>query len=175
MFPLAPSSISSERKNHGFASVTLLMVVMLISVISTNGFSVQPTIPRVPTTTKNYKKTSNIHNNSQLQFLLSQQGTTGACATSTTSTSLRMTSSDDKSGGGLPFFFDISTKGGVVFYTILLFVVPIMAYQFATGVLGVDMIDAGRWIGVGFTVLCTLAWVSTYIFRVATKDMTYVS
>ena len=28
-------------------------------------------------------------------------------------------------------------------------------------------------IGVGFTVFTTVLWVSTYIFRVATKDMTY--
>jgi len=75
----------------------------------------------------------------------------------------------------LPFFLDLQTKGGVVFYTVALFVVPILAYQVAVNVLGVDYIDAGRWIGIGFTVICTLAWVSTYIFRVATKDMTYVS
>lgn len=95
----------------------------------------------------------------------------------TATTALRLSSADDNDAkkGGLPFFLDPSTKGGVVFYTLALFVVPILAYQFAVGVAGVDYIVAGRWIGIGFTVACTLAWVSTYIFRVATKDMTYVS
>jgi len=42
-----------------------------------------------------------------------------------------------------------------------------------TEVFGVDGIEAGKWIGVGFTFFTTVLWVSTYIFRVATKDMTY--
>jgi len=39
----------------------------------------------------------------------------------------------------------------------------------------VDEIEAGRDIGVGFSVVTMILWGSTYIFRVATKDMTYVS
>ena len=58
--------------------------------------------------------------------------------------------------------------------SIVLFLVPIVLYNIVVQVFGVDDLEAGRWIGVGFTVLCTLAWVSTYIFRVATKDTTYV-
>lgn len=38
-----------------------------------------------------------------------------------------------------------------------------------------DEIEAGRDIGVGFSVVTMILWGSTYIFRVATKDMTYVS
>lgn len=74
----------------------------------------------------------------------------------------------------LPFFLDPGTKGGAVFLSLVLFIVPILGWQFCVAVLGYDALDAGRWIGVGFTVLATLAWVSTYVFRVATKDMTYV-
>ena len=75
----------------------------------------------------------------------------------------------------LPFFLDIGTKGGAVFWSLVLFIVPIMGYNFVTGVLGYDEIEAGKWIGVGFTAFALLAWSSTYLFRVATKDMTYVS
>jgi hypothetical protein len=75
----------------------------------------------------------------------------------------------------VPFWLDPGTKGGAVVLTIVLFVVPILFYMFVTGVLGFDEIEAGKWIGIGFTVVATLAWVSTYLFRVATKDMTYVS
>lgn len=75
----------------------------------------------------------------------------------------------------LPFWLDIGTKGGALFWSLVLFLVPIVVYNVATSPLfGADEIQAGIIIGVGFTVLSTVAWVSTYIFRVATKDMTYV-
>jgi hypothetical protein len=85
-----------------------------------------------------------------------------------------MTTSDEKSPSSLPVFLDPGTKGGVVVLSIVLFVLPIVAYNVATGPLfGLDEIEVGRDIGVGFSVLTMLLWGSTYIFRVATKDMTY--
>lgn len=74
----------------------------------------------------------------------------------------------------LPMLLDIGTKGGALFLSLVLFIVPIIFYQIVTNVFGVDGIEAGKWIGVGFTAFTTILWVSTYIFRVATKDMTYV-
>mmetsp|Transcript_18612 Transcript_18612/g.29194 ORF Transcript_18612/g.29194 Transcript_18612/m.29194 type:complete len:185 (+) Transcript_18612:69-623(+) len=74
---------------------------------------------------------------------------------------------------GLPVFLDPGTKGGAIVLSLILFVIPIVIYQVATGVFGVDEIEAGRDIGVGFSVITMLLWGSTYIFRVATKDMTY--
>ncbi|GAX09273.1 hypothetical protein FisN_17Lu018 [Fistulifera solaris] len=76
-------------------------------------------------------------------------------------------------GRKLPFWLDPGTKGGVVFLSFVLFLVPLLAYNVATNVFGADEIETGITIGVGFTVFATVAWVSTYIFRVATKDMTY--
>lgn len=78
-----------------------------------------------------------------------------------------------KSSGGLPFWLDPGTRGGAVVLSILLFVLPLVGYSVATNVFGVDGVEAGRYIGVGFTAIATLVWVFTYIFRVATKDMTY--
>ena len=75
----------------------------------------------------------------------------------------------------LPMLLDPGTKGGALFLSLVLFIVPILGYEVATIGFGVDGIDAGRWIGVGFTLFTTVLWVGTYIFRVATKDMTYVS
>jgi len=71
-------------------------------------------------------------------------------------------------------FLDPGTKGGVVVLSIILFIVPFVLYNIVTAQ-GVSEEDAGRFIGVGFTVITSLLWASTYIFRVATKDMTYVS
>jgi hypothetical protein len=75
----------------------------------------------------------------------------------------------------LPFWLDPGTKGGAVFLSLVLFIVPIIGYNIVTNVFGYDPTEAGIWIGVGFTVISTFLWVGTYIFRVATKDMTYVS
>ena len=73
----------------------------------------------------------------------------------------------------LPMLLDPGTKGGALFLSFVLFLLPIGFYEFVTLALGWDGIDAGRWIGVGFVVITCLLWTSTYIFRVATKDMTY--
>lgn len=73
----------------------------------------------------------------------------------------------------LPMLLDPGTKGGAIFLSLVLFIVPIIIYEFVTLGLGVDGIEAGKWIGVGFTFFTTVLWVGTYIFRVATKDMTY--
>jgi hypothetical protein len=82
-------------------------------------------------------------------------------------------STEDKSK--LPVFLDIGTKGGAVFLSLCLFIAPIIAYNIILAVTDIDALDLGTWIGVGFTAVATLAWLGTYLFRVATKDMTYVS
>ena len=88
---------------------------------------------------------------------------------------LRMADDGDNKTNNLPFWLDIGTKGGAVVWSLILFIVPIIGYNIATSVLGFDEIETGKWIGIGFTGFALLAWSSTYIFRVATKDMTYVS
>lgn len=90
----------------------------------------------------------------------------------TTGTSLAM-SEEEGAKSSLPMLLDPGTKGGAVFLSILLFIVPIIGYEVVTGVFGVDEIEAGRDIGVGFTVFTMLIWAGSYVFRVATKDMTY--
>jgi hypothetical protein len=90
--------------------------------------------------------------------------------------SLSMLSSennDESNKPSLPVFLDPGTKGGAVVLSLLLFIAPLLLYQVLTGPFGVDEIEAGRDIGVGFTVFTMLLWGASYIFRVATKDMTY--
>lgn len=75
--------------------------------------------------------------------------------------------------GGLWFVLDINTKGGIVFYSILGIALPFVADAYLTGPMEVDETFAhnlitGLYLGVG-----TLGWTGTYVFRVATKDMTY--
>lgn len=90
--------------------------------------------------------------------------------------SLQMATPENSSTTGekKPFWFDPNTKGGALVLMVVLFVVPLLAYNALTIVGGVDEIEAGIDIGIGFTVVSCFAWVSTYVFRVATKDMTYV-
>ena len=82
---------------------------------------------------------------------------------------------DKSKSGGLPFWLDPGTRGGAVVLSLLLFIVPFIGYSVATNLFGIDGVEAGKYIGVGFTAVATMLWVFTYIFRVATKDMTYVS
>ena len=82
-------------------------------------------------------------------------------------------SESNESQSSLPVFLDPGTKGGAIVLSLILFVVPIIGYNVATGIFGMDEIEVGRNIGVGFSVLTMLVWGGTYIFRVATKDMTY--
>lgn len=80
---------------------------------------------------------------------------------------------DKSKSGGLPFWLDPGTRGGAVVLSLLLFIVPFIGYSVATNLFGIDGVEAGKYIGVGFTAVATMLWVFTYIFRVATKDMTY--
>uniref|UniRef100_A0A7S3P7X4 Uncharacterized protein n=1 Tax=Amphora coffeiformis TaxID=265554 RepID=A0A7S3P7X4_9STRA len=83
-------------------------------------------------------------------------------------------SSGEENKSKLPFFLDPGTKGGALFLSLVLFVIPIIFYNIILAVSSdIDELDLGRWIGVGFTAVATLAWLGTYLFRVVTKDMTY--
>ncbi|CAN0351282.1 unnamed protein product, partial [Ectocarpus sp. 12 AP-2014] len=75
----------------------------------------------------------------------------------------------------VPFFLDPSTRrvlGGAVVVPTLSLLLPLGAYGALTAV-GVDGSKAGAWVGVGYTLIGLIAWVGSYFFRVATKNMTY--
>jgi len=76
-------------------------------------------------------------------------------------------------GSKLPFFLDIGTKGGIVFYSIVGIVVPFVAYSFMVDTLDWGVVLAGNVILVAYVGVGTVAWTGSYIFRVANKDMTY--
>lgn len=81
--------------------------------------------------------------------------------------------SNETTDSKLPMLLDPGTKGGALFLSLVLFIIPIIGYEVATLGMGMDGIEVGKWVGVGFTLFTTVLWVATYIFRVATKDMTY--
>jgi len=89
------------------------------------------------------------------------------------SNTMLMATDPEAEKSSLPFWLDPGTRGGAVFWSIVLFIVPLIGYSVVTNFFGVDGVEAGKYIGVGFTAVATLVWVFTYIFRVATKDMTY--
>jgi hypothetical protein len=69
-------------------------------------------------------------------------------------------------------WFDISTRGGVLVWCAILTVIPIAAYAYFVST-GLEETTVGAYVGALFVLLTMVAWASTYIFRVATKDMTY--
>jgi len=88
-------------------------------------------------------------------------------------TRLRMSVDNEATKSNLPMLLDPGTKGGALFLSLLLFLLPVLGYEVVTIGFGLDSIEAGKWIGVGFTFFICVAWVLSYVFRVATKDMTY--
>lgn len=140
----------------------LSLACLLLAVSSTNAFSVQPNALSRSTLTQ--QSTAKIN-----PFIFQEQF--DHPRTTTTALAAGEESSENK----LPFWLDPGTKGGAVFLSLLLFLIPIVIYNVVLFVNpDLDSVDVGITIGVGFTVIATLGWVSTYIFRVATKDMTYV-
>ena len=88
-------------------------------------------------------------------------------------TPLSLSEQTEESKNKLPFFLDPGTKGGVIVLSIVLFALPLVGANVATSTFDLDEVEVGRWIGALFTLILSLLWASTYIFRVATKDMTY--
>jgi len=86
---------------------------------------------------------------------------------------LNMSVDNEAAKSSLPMLLDPGTKGGALFLSFLLFLVPIVGYEIVTIGFGIDPLEAGKWIGVVFTLVICFAWVGSYVFRVATKDMTY--
>ena len=58
---------------------------------------------------------------------------------------------DEATKSNLPFWLDPGTKGGAVVLSIILFIIPLIGYSIVTNIFGVDGIEAGKWIGIGFT------------------------
>jgi hypothetical protein len=65
-----------------------------------------------------------------------------------------------------------NTRGGVIVWSVLLTLVPLGAYNFFVAS-GYEDTQVGAYVGAIFVLLTNLLWASTYIFRVANKDMTY--
>jgi hypothetical protein len=69
-------------------------------------------------------------------------------------------------------WLNINTRGGVLVWCAILTILPIAAYAYFVST-GLEETTVGAYVGALFVLLTMVAWASTYIFRVATKDMTY--
>jgi len=65
-----------------------------------------------------------------------------------------------------------NTRGGVIVWSILLLALPIGVYNYLVST-GLEDTKVGGYVGAIFVLLSNVLWASTYIFRVANKDMTY--
>jgi len=73
---------------------------------------------------------------------------------------------------GLPWWLNPNTRGGSIVVATLSLVFPISIYYWLQAA-GMEDVVAGQYVGVGFVLISCVLWTFTYIFRVATKDMTY--
>lgn len=140
-------------------SIAIVVVIMLGQV---SAFAPNTSTSKIAINVRQYNFQQRTTNNN-IQY---------TTTTNNNNSALQMMS-DQNNKSSLPVFLDPGTKGGAVVLSLLLFIIPIIIYQVSTGPLGMDGIVVGRNIGVGFSVFSMLLWGSTYIFRVATKDMTY--
>ena len=69
-------------------------------------------------------------------------------------------------------WFNPNTRGGVLVWSGLLTLIPVAVYNFFVST-GMDSSRVGAYVGALFVLLSNLLWASTYVFRVANKDMTY--
>ncbi len=90
-----------------------------------------------------------------------------------------MTASDSEEQQQLDDFdlaawFNPNTRGGVIVWSGLITIFPVVGYQYLINT-GMNPDTAGADVGAGFVALSMIGWASTYIFRVANKDMTYAT
>ena len=71
-------------------------------------------------------------------------------------------------------WFNPNTRGGVIVWSFLLLVIPCGAYNYFVST-GLEETKVGAYVGAIFVLVSNLLWASTYLFRVATKDMTYAN
>jgi hypothetical protein len=69
-------------------------------------------------------------------------------------------------------WFNPNTRGGVLVWSVLLILIPVGANNYLVST-GMDPDQVGAYVGFSFVVLSMVGWASTYLFRVANKDMTY--
>ena len=79
---------------------------------------------------------------------------------------------DEEGGFDAAAWLNINTRGGIIVWSGILTLVPIVVYQYFIGQ-GYEDTTVGAYVGALFVLLSMVGWASTYIFRVATKDMTY--
>ena len=73
---------------------------------------------------------------------------------------------------GLAAWFNLNTRGGAITWSVILTIIPTAVYFYLVSA-GYEDTKVGAYVGAIFVLLTNLLWASTYIFRVATKDMTY--
>lgn len=175
MTPCRPISIMKK-----FAAVLVLLILAIIPGAST--FSL-----RVPT---HHHHTGNIVIPIRLQYTAAlsrfslgnpKDGRVDSrfLASESTTTDGDTTTSKDDPPRSLFFLMDINTKGGVLFWGLVLFVTPLVGYELATrywvedGMSMDDQLQLGTWIGGGVAGVLLVGWVSSLLVRIVNKDMTY--
>ena len=81
---------------------------------------------------------------------------------------------ENETNFNLEAWFNPNTRGGVIIWSIILTAVPILLNN-ALVENGMDADKVGAYVGFAFVCLSMVGWASTYLFRVANKDMTYAT
>jgi len=85
---------------------------------------------------------------------------------------LRMAEGEEAPKNEMNPWLSLNTRGGAMVWTGVFLVLPFFIYGPLSELAG-DELVAGRWIGAFYCLFGLIAWTSSYVFRVGTKDMTY--
>lgn len=96
-------------------------------------------------------------------------GLTNGIAFSTANDDVELPEQQDSK---LSRWFNPNTRGGLLVWCFLLCLIPYSIYKGLVST-GLDESQVGAYVGASFVLLSNVLWASTYIFRVANKDMTY--
>lgn len=142
---------------------TLAWVVILCIVGATHGFRLLSTQTKLPVSRWTQKK---VIATADLSSIVSRSS----------SSSQLQASSESSEGGSEGFdaasWLNINTRGGIIVWSVILTLIPVGVYNYFISQ-GYEDTTVGAYVGALFVLLSMVGWASTYIFRVATKDMTY--
>lgn len=137
-----------------------ILLLLLLVFLTTNAFSLQNARVRSSISMKSFAMRSMLRPFPRQGLAMSSEDQPNSVAT---------TNSDQFDLGA---WFNPSTRGGVIVWCVILTLIPVGFYQYFVST-GVDSEKVGAYVGAIFVLLSNLLWASSYIFRVANKDMTY--
>jgi hypothetical protein len=152
-----------------FSQSLLAALVVAFAIQCTSGF--RTAMPHCVTHAVRLSKSTPVANRLHKAV---DAGRSGALFSSNEEVELPSPPPPPSEGFDISPWLSLNTRGGVLVWTTALTLVPVGFYQYFVAQ-GIEETRVGSYVGAIFVLLSNVLWASTYIFRVANKDMTYAT